>query len=656
MSRIRACDVCYRRKIQCIIPTAGDPCNWCSHHHLACTFLRGAQAQKKKKLKQNDIEGLFDRVEQLETALSRSNPHHQYFRQGNHLSSEQPITTGSEHHQSRGTSLTNPDCNITASSPHIPDAITTYSSSLFSQDVFARSQLGLNWYFKGTPALSDAGLKWISSKTGEDVTLEKFHVFRGSPSFHPSLHQVYIHRDDQLQLPYKSAVQNIIDAFYNSPVRFVFPIDEVIFKQTMETAYEPLGSLPASNLHISARASVFAALAMMSRFEELKEVQLSLDGDICAAKAQSLLSRIPSDGSLATLQAVLMLQKYRVSVGHWETAISLHAVACRMLYGLGGHIYQPPKSSGNAYSVVIRQSNLIRTLFWLCYMSDKDISLRSGHPPLLNEDYCDLTPPDDYAIYYRHSLEGEREAGIGDFLDDWNPIIHLPGDPLLGHVKEKAFRLLYSPRAFKITDSELLLRIRHLDDELESWRESIPSSFRPKLSILSTSALLTGGIMSPRMRRCIDLQLEYHYTLTFIHSTVRRCGAASAAAGDVPEDLHSVLHSSTDLSLEASRSTLSLLAASVNSWAGEAFCRTIFFLAVAAMSLFMNVLIHPIDEQADADLHRLDSTIDLLRGLHIQSQSPGVDDNKHAIVELLTELVRLGTCAISKAKTLEYSG
>ncbi|KAE8160854.1 hypothetical protein BDV40DRAFT_204171 [Aspergillus tamarii] len=36
--RRRACDSCFKRKIQC--DTEFPQCNWCKHHNLACTYSR----------------------------------------------------------------------------------------------------------------------------------------------------------------------------------------------------------------------------------------------------------------------------------------------------------------------------------------------------------------------------------------------------------------------------------------------------------------------------------------------------------------------------------------------------------------------------------------------------------------------------------------
>lgn len=208
-----------------------------------------------------------------------------------------------------------------------------------------------------------------------------------------------------------------------------------------------------------------------------------------------------------------------------------------------------------------RRRDHIRKLFWLCYISDKDLALLSGLPPILANEYCDIGVFNKECLNHDVFLQSSSDATDVDNIGTiaWNKAIpFLPDDPYLGLLKERIFRLLYSPSALKIIDSELLTRIRQLDDELESWRLSVPPALRPKLSILPGHSVPTTTNFLTYLRS-VQLQLEYHYLLTIIHTPVRRFGAAQGAETSPPEDLHSAMHSSIDLSLEASRSTLNLL-------------------------------------------------------------------------------------------------
>lgn len=197
-----------------------------------------------------------------------------------------------------------------------------------------------------------------------------------------------------------------------------------------------------------------------------------------------------------------------------------------------------------------QQHHHARRLFWLCYIMDKELSLLSGKPPVLVSDYCDMSAPEAHMV--ADQLWPEPHA-MFQSLSVPKLVELYSGDAHLSLLKEKIFRMLYAPSALGLPDHDLLARIRLLDDELESWRMTVPPELRPNLSSSRAPCAKFSTFL-----RSIQLQLDYHYTITCIHTTVRRLGAATHR-DHLPEDLHSVMHSSMDLSLEASRSTLQML-------------------------------------------------------------------------------------------------
>ena len=241
-----------------------------------------------------------------------------------------------------------------------------------------------------------------------------------------------------------------------------------------------------------------------------------------------------------------------------------------MVTTLGGHINRPlPRHSEVDISPAERKARHTRLLFWLCYMADKDMSLRAGHTPLLADTYCDLTPPDDYPTYYAYL---RKLGGISpqDDLDKLCP--HLFGDPQLSRLKETVYRTLYSARALLDVDA-LIMNVRQLDGEIERWRTSIPADFRPAL-VLPAGYPLAGHskIGALHRARLVHLQLEYHQLLTIIHTTMRRHSCAPSPSADEAETqtFHTAIHSSFDLSLEAGRSTLGCLGGLIRAFAEEA--------------------------------------------------------------------------------------
>lgn len=315
-------------------------------------------------------------------------------------------------------------------------------------------------------------------------------------------------------------------------------------------------------------------------------------------------------------------------------------------------------------------------IFWLCYTLDKDLSLHTGVPPLLIDEFCDLALPQD-CLGNRIDLLSLTTSVDTDQTDYAHTMPPFPRDVRLGQIKERVCRLLYSPQAFKDFDSQVLLNIRHLDDQIENWRLSIQPPQRPAL--ISSSIINSLGSRAKDM--CyVYLQLEYLYLMVVIHMTVRRFRAASTDISNMAEDRHRLIHSSVDISLEASRSILGCLKAMINTLSEGAFwyvtnpaigsnlsCGAhrshsghfsdirmhyrpvVRYATPAAITLVLNMLIHPLNEQGQHDLELLISASNLIRCMTTRPLTP----NEVACIKdtnsFIMELVFLGTCAIRKA-------
>lgn len=262
---------------------------------------------------------------------------------------------------------------------------------------------------------------------------------------------------------------------------------------------------------------------------------------------------------------------YQASTGRLQAAAMLHAIACRSVFMLGGHAYRPIKPYTAQVSHQERESRQLRLLFWLCYIFDKDISLRMNQPPLMSEDYCDLTLPEGYVNSY--FFLPEIDPCLTTRLDvDANPVPLFPGELRLSQFKAKTTRLLYSAQAVNKTEAELFQDIRELDDELERWRLSIIPEFRPSLSISESAAesIMLNGPLPMRGMRRIVMHLEYHHLMTTIHRASGRCSVPSEASHSTPGPVGGVT-SSIDITIEASRSTLVFLKTATRGLEAAAF-------------------------------------------------------------------------------------
>lgn len=554
-------------------------------------FSLGHSLRILTRLKLSDVEGLFSRVQQLENALANSHPKNlptpvdldeaEGLRSPNSdneddlLQSEATLNAGNILSLSSGSSV---------ASQHTGAHLTSLS---IGEDTVTCIPFEQYWYCRGLSLLSERGRRYICSKTGQD------RDFRSSGVTHPrssllGLTCLQIPVDQGLwRLPLEEHLRKLSEAFFSSPFQLVFPIlDRALFNRTIELAYEPVNGITIS--HASSKACVLAAYSMFCRLNGSQEMVSSGDGDMYATKAQCILAHIPGEISLTSLETVIMLvsmasqlkdsasmsassvdqklqQRYHTTISYGDNVTTLHAVACRVVCALGGHIYQALEPYRSDISLAERQAHHLRTLFWLCYHADKDISLRTGQIPLLTEEYCDLTATEDCTSYCAHLQELDPNPTHSNLHS------HTQGDPGLCRIKDKIYRQLFSPEAFNLSDGVLIFRIRQLDDDLERWRLSIPVHLRPKLSISSSEATSSTGIYSLLRVQYVYLQLEYHYMVIAIHGAIRRCGAENPESEALPEDLHSVIHSSCDLYLEASLSTLTLLKSSISVLAGEQF-------------------------------------------------------------------------------------
>ena len=214
------------------------------------------------------------------------------------------------------------------------------------------------------------------------------------------------------------------------------------------------------------------------------------------------------------------------------------AITARLLFMLGANLMDVRMSTGERGK---KKHQLLRNLFWICYTLDKDVSLRTGQPPTITDENCDLTLPPGYVDQAQYDVENE------DVHFD-QPVF--PFDLRLSIIKSRAHSALYSVSAMKKCDADLLKSIRELDDELEAWRLSLSPHWRPTMSFSPEASDPNISMHS------VMLRLNYYLCMSIIHQASSRCKAWQEGSG-----MMDGVSSSLALSVEASRSTLCYLEA-----------------------------------------------------------------------------------------------
>ncbi|EXF82799.1 fungal specific transcription factor domain-containing protein [Colletotrichum fioriniae PJ7] len=322
---------------------------------------------------------------------------------------------------------------------------------------------------------------------------------------------------NQIELPARHVVEDYLQMFRAAPFRLVFPIvDGVLFQETVSQAYDPHHAANSA-----AQACVFSFIAIIAHTQWIpRNTAVVIDSEACVWQAQRLIPLAQASQDITGLQTCLMQCMYHLFCGKIQMASMALSLTCRLLYALGAH--RQPTARSDAPEQQSRTRSHARKLFWLCYTFDKIVALRTSQPPCIDDEHCDLTLPPGYVegLYLDHN-DTISSSSKGRAL------CYLPGDLRLSIIKSKACRLLYSAynqQHHRPTPNAGLLReVRELDSELERWRLSIPTRFRPMLLSRSYGGSNNGAwwldpaLDASQRMHVMVLHFEYQHLVAALH-------------------------------------------------------------------------------------------------------------------------------------------
>ncbi|KAL2270586.1 hypothetical protein VTJ83DRAFT_2770 [Remersonia thermophila] len=707
--RKRACDSCYQRKIQC--DAATPRCDWCRHHDLPCTFNRPISTRRRGKAKKTLLAAaereaqLRAQAEAQAQAQAQEQAQAQAPGQAHQAQSPQPPAQPSQAPQApvQGQdpevlspsltldSLSSPSPILNWNAPFTPSSsadtatstsATSYgspeSSSLvtspgllsdhfmgspmraespapppqgpiFGRLHFAGRHLGDISLHNGIPFLSAEGQRWIAARTGEAAPLQGLCAAAPSNRSRHGVHPAFLcasmsHLGTAMDLPDRRVVEECLELFSSNPYKRIWPaVDAVLFRRTIDAAYDERAgrcSIDATG----ARACIFAFMALLALHHMYPKSMPTLDSEDCAVQAQYLLPQVLHETSLDGLQTCFLLSLYHLLLGQLQKSSVYHSVACRMMLTLGANTtVVPPLTAHEMPDSAWRYKNHLRKLFWMIYCNDKEISLRTGQPPSINDDDCDMTLPHAYVDFKYVDDIPEFEPLLMD--DTAVPI--LPGDIRLDMIKSRTYAMLYSARAMRKSDAELIRDIRQLDDELEAWRMSVPPSFRPSLALREQQSQM--DLSDPRKMERNMIHFQYHHLVATIHAATGRCRSVSGYEVEG-------VNSSLALAVEASRSTLLYARVIVHELMGEVFWMAVFYPLSAIWIIFCNLLNSPLDPNANVDLELLNSAPLLIKEMRLRRLARDEMAHMKMIDDFVAELARLGNAAVLKARQEQNMG
>ena len=172
----------------------------------------------------------------------------------------------------------------------------------------------------------------------------------------------------------------------------------------------------------------------------------------------------------------------------------LIAAAARIATCIGLH------RRGSSFGLSPTEAMQRRRIFWIVYMFDKDATLRSGRPPCINDNDFNVELPDE-----------DPPDGVGIVLLNNGKVKFNLFRAMVNFcvIESKVYTQLYSAKATKQSDSELLSTIGSLDGELQEWKDSLPAEFRPGNE--------QSGTRQNKIMHVVMLHFAYFNCLTTIH-------------------------------------------------------------------------------------------------------------------------------------------
>lgn len=220
----------------------------------------------------------------------------------------------------------------------------------------------------------------------------------------------------------------------------------------------------------------------------------------------------------------------------------LLAAAVRLANSIGMH------RRGNWFGLNTAEVEQRRRVFWIMYLLDKELALRSGRPGAINDDDFNVELPEEDPADGVGNIPlrgGKTKVNLFRLLAQFSTI------------EGKVYMKLYSARASRQTDQEILTTIGELDQELEGWKESVPIDIRPDNEIKMDEG--------PLVLHVVMLHFAYYNCLTTIHKMSIHHGlwtsrlSRYAVSGLSARPLNPRVFSSAPLCVAAARSSINLV-------------------------------------------------------------------------------------------------
>ncbi|KAL6713418.1 hypothetical protein ACLMJK_008883 [Lecanora helva] len=461
----------------------------------------------------------------------------------------------------------------------------------------------------GFSIFSPKGIQWVNEKTGDtsfqdmiasaDVNDIKWAYWK------PEVFEDMFARRTFVPLPPRDEALSLLKDFFEN-FNCMFPLFHeptfmhLVNRNYSRNPYEGSGWWASLNVSLAIAHRLRVMSNLVPQEEDAKAWGF-------LKNAMGVLTELTMRNTdLLSVQALIGMALFLLGTPNPQPSFFLVAAAIRLANSIGLH----KRGSGfNLNPVEIEQR---KRVFWIAYLLDKDICLRSGRPPAQDDDDMNVELPTEDPVDNIGNIplaDGKGKANLFRFMCTF------------AIIEAKVYKQLYSTKASRQSDGALLNTIGELDKELEEWKDAIPLDIRPEHEIKASH--------TPLVLHVVVLHFAYYNVLTTIHRMSVHHGywtsrlSNYAIQGLNARPLNPRVFSSAALCVQAARASIQLIRYIPQ---GDYSCvwLILYFPVSALVTLFANILQNPQDPRARSDVKLMNQVVNFLSLLAVTEEQGGV--------------------------------
>lgn len=207
--------------------------------------------------------------------------------------------------------------------------------------------------------------------------------------------------------------------------------------------------------------------------------------DIFANQSQTLIYSMLDSPDLTTLQALALLGYREIGVGHTSKGWLFCGMAFRLAHEMGLHLDPnnwdaSAESSNRATELSVRDTEILRRVYWAIFIADKQLSLYFGRPPALHPSESDVRntirlqyPPDWEGLLDTYVCKGTSATEFEDGVALVGSFIYQAELCKIVHVM---ITELFENRRGNVDDTVAAARSRQIHVSLTKWLSSLPGT------------------------------------------------------------------------------------------------------------------------------------------------------------------------------------